>query len=101
MIVDLQQLKQLMVQNGTTDYRERRVNEGNQSGNGVEFGVSWPPCFGCGTRSGTSTRRKLEDAGISAFRARAFRARVHDEAECQMSIAEFMADTRERDDIVE
>ena len=26
---------------------------------------------------------------------------VHDEAECQMSIAEFMADTRERDDIVE
>ena len=26
---------------------------------------------------------------------------IHDEAECQMSIAEFMADTRERDDIVE
>jgi hypothetical protein len=26
---------------------------------------------------------------------------VHDEAECQMSIAELMADTRERDDIVE
>ena len=26
---------------------------------------------------------------------------VHDEAECQMSIAEFMADTRERDDILE
>ena len=26
---------------------------------------------------------------------------VYDEAECQMSIAEFMADTRERDDIVE
>ena len=26
---------------------------------------------------------------------------VHDEAECQMSIAEFMADTREREDTVE
>ena len=26
---------------------------------------------------------------------------VYDDAECQMSIAEFMADTRERDDIVE
>jgi len=26
---------------------------------------------------------------------------VHDESECQMSIAEFMADTRERHDIVE
>ena len=26
---------------------------------------------------------------------------VYDEAECQMSIAEFMADTRERDDIIE
>ena len=26
---------------------------------------------------------------------------VHDEAECQMSIAEFMADTRERDNIIE
>ena len=26
---------------------------------------------------------------------------VHDESECQMSIAEFMADTRERYDIVE
>jgi len=26
---------------------------------------------------------------------------VHDEAECQMSIAEFMADTQERQEIVE
>src|SRR5450631_2589366 len=46
---------------GAGDYREAK---GNQSGYGTAT------CSGHGTRSGTNSRRQLEDAGISAFRAR-------------------------------